>query len=185
MHTAVNFGRSGIVRTLINYGADVNAVNKEGYTPLDRAIKHNTDSIIQMLRDAGAENRHVRALKQTLKDCVSTDGVDVNLDPTRYTVVRADSNQGIGWVNDLKDQGLRPAVVVAEAFRMAAVFKHNHKEQDALMEKLEATQPGLDITRGGSVRPAMVMEASGVQVKLGKILERPVTSPSKGKGMEL
>lgn len=54
LHLAVLLGSSDMVQTLINLGADVNAVNDYGYTPLYYAAMHGQLSKADMLIAAGA-----------------------------------------------------------------------------------------------------------------------------------
>jgi ankyrin repeat protein len=45
-----------VIRYLIENGADVNAKNDDGETPLDDAYIYGTDEIRQILRDAGGKS---------------------------------------------------------------------------------------------------------------------------------
>lgn len=53
LHFAAVNGREEAVRVLIAHGANVNAVNTFGNTPLHEAASGDNPSIVQMLLDAG------------------------------------------------------------------------------------------------------------------------------------
>ena len=137
------------------------------------------------------ENHHTKVLEQALKEGIKMDGNAVNLDPTQYIVVRADKSQGLGWVQDLKRHELKMAAVVSEPGHTAAIIKPTHpgrvEEKLGLIEKLEVNRPNLTVSQGGPVRPAMVLEATGVKVDMQKFLRTMMWdySPAKGKGMEI
>jgi|GEM_PF-2993902 len=56
LHEAAYFGCPGSVRHLIEYGADVNARNKNGDTPLDKATYTNQEAIIALLKQHGGRS---------------------------------------------------------------------------------------------------------------------------------
>ena len=55
LHYAVGEGRNEIAKLLIAKGADVNAKNKDGKTPLDLAIKFKRPKIADLLRKHGGK----------------------------------------------------------------------------------------------------------------------------------
>jgi antirestriction protein ArdC len=141
--------------------------------------------------DGQTENKHTRVLRQALKEGVEVDGDAVNLDPTRYIVVRADKSQGLGWVQDLKAHGIKPAAVLAERWETAVVIKPANlgriNERQGVEEKLGVSRPDLTVSQGGMVKPAMVLEATGAAVDVSKFLAKGMRdyTPAKGKGMEI
>ena len=56
LHVAVEQGQEMMVQFLIASQADVNAVNGEGYTPLELAQFEENSGLEEMLREAGAES---------------------------------------------------------------------------------------------------------------------------------
>jgi ankyrin repeat protein len=55
LHVAAEDGSSGLVKMLVSSGADVNAVDKNGATPLILAMQNKHDEIVEMLKLAGAK----------------------------------------------------------------------------------------------------------------------------------
>jgi ankyrin repeat protein len=55
LHAAVAGQYAGIVNLLIAHGADVNARQQSGFTPLMAAQQHNNQEIEALLLAAGAE----------------------------------------------------------------------------------------------------------------------------------
>ena len=55
MHKAAAFGQKEVVELLIAKGADVNAKNDDGVTPLVTAIMHKQTEITDLLRKHGAK----------------------------------------------------------------------------------------------------------------------------------
>ncbi|HJN16641.1 MAG TPA: ankyrin repeat domain-containing protein, partial [Armatimonadota bacterium] len=62
LHGAARLGRSNVIATLVELGADVNARNAEGLTPLDIAERWNWPGAASALRAAGATPRSTRPL---------------------------------------------------------------------------------------------------------------------------
>jgi len=60
LHDAARFGHDKIVRILLDVGADVGGINKEGHTPLSLARIHGKDGVEAMIED------HVRAELSTI-----------------------------------------------------------------------------------------------------------------------
>lgn len=48
-------GKLDVVKLLIKSGANVNAINKDGYSPLFVACENGYDNIVQFLLSAGAD----------------------------------------------------------------------------------------------------------------------------------
>ena len=188
LYVAVYLGKLEATKTLVNAGADTSITDSRGRTALDYALDHGRSDFVKILSEA--ENRHAKTLGQTLKDRIHVEGNTVNLDPARYTVVRADRSQGLGWVQDLKEAGLKPAAVVAEKETTTVVLKHaypgSEKEGKAISEKLDASHPGLAVSQGGTIKPTMVLEATGASIDMQKFMHTMIRdySPAKGKGME-
>ncbi|SVC90659.1 uncharacterized protein METZ01_LOCUS343513, partial [marine metagenome] len=55
LHFAAFRGRKEVAELLINEGADVNAKNQAGATPLDKAIEKNRDETVNLLRKHGGK----------------------------------------------------------------------------------------------------------------------------------
>ena len=55
LHWAAYRGRNEVVEFLIAEGADVNAKNQAGATPLDKAIEKNRDETVSLLREHGGK----------------------------------------------------------------------------------------------------------------------------------
>jgi ankyrin repeat protein len=53
--TAIKNGEAGVVRTLIRRNTDVNAVERDGTTPLQWAVYNEVPAIVEQLLDAGAD----------------------------------------------------------------------------------------------------------------------------------
>jgi uncharacterized protein len=54
LHGAVQFGQAGMVAWLLEHGADVEALDYNGKTPLELAVAGNHDAIADLLRTHGA-----------------------------------------------------------------------------------------------------------------------------------
>ena len=50
LHCAANYNLTDLVRLLLEKGADVNAVNKDGKTPLDLAEENGNKEVVDILR---------------------------------------------------------------------------------------------------------------------------------------
>jgi ankyrin repeat protein len=55
LHVAAEFGFKTVAETLVSHGADVNARNKNGMTPLFYAVSHDFTAIAQLLIGHGAD----------------------------------------------------------------------------------------------------------------------------------
>ena len=55
LEKAVDIGNVANVKFLIEQGADINAQDEEGWTPLDHAVAAKNQQIVAMLKDAGAK----------------------------------------------------------------------------------------------------------------------------------
>ena len=55
LHSAIGYDNISEIRALISAGADVNAVNDKGETPLILAKKVDNTYMIKILKEAGAE----------------------------------------------------------------------------------------------------------------------------------
>ena len=53
MHWAAFQGHVEVARSLLNHGADVNALTKKGSTPLRLATSHKKAGVIMLLRGRG------------------------------------------------------------------------------------------------------------------------------------
>ena len=56
LHFAIMCGNPKSVRVLLEYGADVNAKDKDGMTALNRAMKMRNHALALLLKKAGAED---------------------------------------------------------------------------------------------------------------------------------
>ena len=54
-HTAVYWGQKAVIETLVAKGADINAKEKDGTTPLHEAVGKKHTEIVKFLLDKGAE----------------------------------------------------------------------------------------------------------------------------------
>jgi ankyrin repeat protein len=63
IHSAVAFGQQGVslamVTELIDHGADVNATQQGGWTPLHQAAAHGQVDLVQMLLSTGADSNNL------------------------------------------------------------------------------------------------------------------------------
>ena len=55
LHLAAEYGRNQVVELLIAKGADVNAEDEDGETPLNRAIKVKQTDLADLLRKHGGK----------------------------------------------------------------------------------------------------------------------------------
>ncbi|KAK2743322.1 hypothetical protein FQN55_007519 [Onygenales sp. PD_40] len=55
LHGAAGVGNLAIIKVLLANGADVNAADKSGQTPLSRSISHGDESIVRLLLEAGGD----------------------------------------------------------------------------------------------------------------------------------
>ncbi|KAK2806715.1 hypothetical protein FQN50_005709 [Emmonsiellopsis sp. PD_5] len=55
LHVATGVGNLAIIKILLAKGADVNAADKSGQTPLSRSISHGDESIVRLLLEAGGD----------------------------------------------------------------------------------------------------------------------------------
>ncbi len=69
LHYAVGSRRVEAVRVLLEHGADVNATDERGWTPLHHAAFQEDEEIVQCLVDAGAE----RDLRETMRQMTALD----------------------------------------------------------------------------------------------------------------
>ena len=64
LHCAARFAHAEVVRMLVDAGADVNAADNNGYTPLDAVLlsplveQDVRDAVVAILRDYGGETRN-------------------------------------------------------------------------------------------------------------------------------
>jgi ankyrin repeat protein len=65
LHYAIESGDIGLVRLLIEQGADVNAVNKEGVTPLIKAAQFGQTEIVKFLHEHGADVNRANSKGET------------------------------------------------------------------------------------------------------------------------
>lgn len=61
LHEAVQTGNIASMKLLLEHGADVHAVNEQGFTPLELALQSNNERAVQFLLQNGAGNRDVNA----------------------------------------------------------------------------------------------------------------------------
>jgi len=54
LHEAANHGKEGVIRLLLDHGAQIGASNKEGWTALHIAVWNGKESVVQLLLDRGA-----------------------------------------------------------------------------------------------------------------------------------
>ena len=181
----------GIINTLIEWGADVNARDGNNNTPRYYAMGRGKDIIVKRLMDAEVESHNAKVLEQALKEGVKVNGSAVNLDPARYTVVRADRSQGLSLVRDFKFFDIKPAAVVSDVESNIMVFKHSpaKREQQEFMNRLADNHPGFqsgfNVSQGGSIKPLMVFEVTGALLDLAKSIEILGGGKEKSKGMEI
>jgi ankyrin repeat protein len=57
LHAAAHGNRKDVVQVLIEPGANLNAKNKSGRTPLGETEFHNATAAAKLLREAGAPNK--------------------------------------------------------------------------------------------------------------------------------
>lgn len=57
-------GHSGVVKVLINHGADLEAGERNGYTPLTRALWRGQKDVVALLQEAGAKCQPVEILEE-------------------------------------------------------------------------------------------------------------------------
>lgn len=62
------FSNVDIVHCLLDFGADINYRNKDGYTPLMQSVKYRDEEIVQFLIESGARIDCVNNSNQTLAD---------------------------------------------------------------------------------------------------------------------
>jgi len=65
LHTACHFGRPGVIRFLLNHGANVEAKTKAGYTPLHQAAQQGHVLVINLLLQARASPNALTNAGQT------------------------------------------------------------------------------------------------------------------------
>lgn len=65
MHLAIKAGRLKIVKLLLDQGANINAKDKDGKTPLDIAIDRKHDSILKYLKQAQLNEQLLAAVKDS------------------------------------------------------------------------------------------------------------------------
>jgi hypothetical protein len=74
LHIASREGNLEIAQTLLAYGADVNATDNEGWTPLMRATLAGNDAVVGLLLDKGAQASNLNSAKESaLTHAVSSD----------------------------------------------------------------------------------------------------------------
>ncbi len=56
LHVAAYFDHLLVIKVLLEAGGDVNALNKDGRTPLDMAQRGNSKKAIDLLKENGAQN---------------------------------------------------------------------------------------------------------------------------------
>ena len=56
LHAAARDGDAGVARMLLGMDSDVNALNKDGETPLDVAERTGHDEVADILREAGGKH---------------------------------------------------------------------------------------------------------------------------------
>ncbi|MBO61603.1 MAG: hypothetical protein CMO63_06505, partial [Verrucomicrobiales bacterium] len=141
IHIAVHFGDEATLRKIIEIGANLNAVNDTGYTPLMWATIIDRFQLAKMLIDAGADinfsNNGRTALhysvaynKINIVKLFLENGVDVNvqdqyggtpLDRAISPITRSDESRQI--VNLLRSNGAKTGDVVDEEKRQAEAKK--------------------------------------------------------------
>lgn len=66
LHLAVQFGQVENVAALIAYGADINSIDNDGYTPLHLAVSQGNEQIFDLLIKKGANRDLLTYQKETL-----------------------------------------------------------------------------------------------------------------------
>ena len=68
MHDAATLGNIGLIATYLEQGVDINALDNEGFTPLDHAIKNERNAAIDLLLDMHAtSNQEGGAVTMAMK----------------------------------------------------------------------------------------------------------------------
>ena len=69
---AINGGDEGIIRFLVDNGANVNLANSSGIVPLELALHHASDEVVRLLSYSGAKisSRSRPHWKERLKLCI-------------------------------------------------------------------------------------------------------------------
>ncbi|OGV74068.1 MAG: hypothetical protein A3K19_04585 [Lentisphaerae bacterium RIFOXYB12_FULL_65_16] len=155
LHTAVEAGDLEAIRRLVKDGADINAANKKGQTPLDVAVETNRAETCRLLLELGADpgSRGGKPSSAALNGAVSSAKLEVV--PLLIPV--------------------SPPPVLR-----AALFTAAYRGNTEIMRQILARLPGplappaededdtLDLVLGAAPEPAMrILEEKGLQLPLG------------------
>lgn len=90
LHVAAANGRDEIARLLIDRGVDVNAINFEGYSPLDYAGKYQHNNVYDLLESLGGKSNQLQDIRE-----FSVQDIAIENEKEAYLVKLRDMTWGI------------------------------------------------------------------------------------------